>query len=101
MRRYIILLVVLAALMSPAAYCVENETDPVLAVPEDVAKQYVADKYGYDVDELKTQDALIGRGAAVIDVVYGYNTERVVLIRENENWKVETSSTPETSKLQS
>jgi hypothetical protein len=101
MRRFIILLIMLVTLVSPTAYCVENETDTGLSVPEDVAKQYVADKYDYDLDDLRTQDALIGRGAAVIDVVYGYNTERVVLIREGEDWKVETSATPERSKLQS
>ncbi len=61
--------------------------------PAEVAKEYVAEKYNYNVDDLTIGDVMIGRGGAHIDVNYGYDTEKVVLKRKDfeSDWEIENS----------
>jgi hypothetical protein len=70
-----------------------EETDPGIRIPEQVAKEYMAEKYSCDIKDLTISDTLIGRRAAHIDVNYGYRGERVIL-RYNEaerKWEAEDS----------
>jgi len=90
----LILICAFICLFTTAVFADSNEeTDPGLKPPIEVAKEYVAKKYDCDINDLTVQDTLIGRGGAHVDVVHGYQTEKVSLIRKDfgQDWEVESS----------
>lgn len=71
----------------------DEQTESEVKAPAQLAKEYIASKHNYDIDELRVGDSLIGRSGAQIDINHGYDTERVLLKRKDfeSPWKVESS----------
>ena len=88
----ILFLGVLILLVLPMVLNAED-ADPGIRVPVQAAKEYIAEKYGCDINDLTVGDTFIGSGAAHIDVGRGYETERVTLSYNDtdQRWKAESS----------
>ena len=93
MKKIILLLIPILFISAAVFVNAEEEQDPGLKPPIEVAKEYVADKYNCDIDDLTIGDTLIGRGGAQVEVRHGYETEKVCLVRKDfgQDWQVESS----------
>ena len=95
MRRsiYCGLVFLMLCLTANTIQATEEEIDPELKPLIGQAKEYVANKYNCDINDLTITDSMIGRSGAYIDIDHGYDTERVELRRKDfeSDWEVEGS----------
>lgn len=92
-RILFIFMAAIVVLSSPYSLYADEDTEPGVELPVEIAKEYIAKKYNCDIDDLIVGDTLIGRSGAHIEITHGYNTERVLLRRRDfeSNWEVESS----------
>jgi hypothetical protein len=92
MKTLLFLIIFNFILSSPFTLNAED-VDPGVKAPIKAAKEYIAEKYGCEIDSLTAGDVLIGRRSSHIDINRDYETERVIL-RYNETeqrWEAESS----------
>ncbi len=78
---------------SSALFATEEEIDPEIKMPVELAMKYVAEKYDCDIADLTFGNTIIARSGARIDINHGFGTERVMLRRRDfeSDWEVEGS----------
>ena len=93
MKIFLYLFILVCILSLPQFASGTGDTDPGISIPVNAAKEYMAEKYECNINDLTVGEALIGRRTAHIDINYGYTTERVFL-RYNDaeqKWEAEGS----------
>ncbi|NQT90057.1 MAG: hypothetical protein HQ558_02265 [Candidatus Omnitrophica bacterium] len=99
--RNIAWLIIAVFVFSPAiGYSAEeydlSERNPSMYTVEMIAKQYVADNYDCDVDDLTTAHVVEGKSGAIVEVVDDYQTITVHLNKKNfgDDWTVTSVELP-------